>query len=65
MLGFELPVNFLSPYKSPSWREFWRRWHVSFSTWFRDYVFVPLGGSRGSLGRISISMFFGNAFEVE
>jgi D-alanyl-lipoteichoic acid acyltransferase DltB (MBOAT superfamily) len=57
LLGFELPLNFDSPYKSTSWREFWRRWHITFSTWFRDYLFVPLGGSRGSPIRIARSLF--------
>jgi len=48
MLGFRFPENFLYPYAAVSVREFWRRWHVSLSTWFRDYVYIPLGGSRGS-----------------
>ncbi|MCA9511823.1 MAG: MBOAT family protein, partial [Myxococcales bacterium] len=48
MLGFRFPENFLHPYASVSVREFWRRWHVSLSTWFRDYLYIPLGGSRGS-----------------
>ena len=46
MLGFRFPSNFLSPYKSHSITEFWRRWHVSLSTWLRDYLYVPLGGNR-------------------
>lgn len=46
LLGFRLPANFNYPYLSASVTEFWRRWHISLSTWFRDYVFVPLGGSR-------------------
>ncbi len=45
-LGFELMVNFKMPYFSRSIGEFWRRWHISLSTWFRDYVYIPLGGSR-------------------
>lgn len=48
MLGIRLTVNFLAPYTSQSINEFWRRWHVSLSTWFRDYVFLPLMGSRKS-----------------
>ena len=47
LLGFELMQNFAFPYFSSSVGEFWRRWHISLSTWFRDYVFIPLGGSRG------------------
>jgi alginate O-acetyltransferase complex protein AlgI len=46
MLGFRFPQNFNSPYKARDISEFWRRWHVTLSRWFRDYVFVPLGGSR-------------------
>jgi alginate O-acetyltransferase complex protein AlgI len=46
MLGFVFPKNFDSPYKSQSITEFWRRWHVSLSTWLRDYLYVPLGGNR-------------------
>ena len=46
MLGFELPINFQYPYLSTSFYEFWRRWHISLSTWLRDYVYIPLGGNR-------------------
>jgi alginate O-acetyltransferase complex protein AlgI len=46
MLGFRFPRNFDSPYKSESITEFWRRWHISLSTWLRDYLYVPLGGNR-------------------
>lgn len=45
-LGIELPLNFRSPYKSVSITEFWRRWHISLSSWLRDYIYIPLGGSR-------------------
>jgi D-alanyl-lipoteichoic acid acyltransferase DltB (MBOAT superfamily) len=48
LLGFELMKNFNFPYFSKSIGEFWHRWHISLSTWFRDYVYIPLGGSRGS-----------------
>ncbi len=48
MLGFTFPENFDRPYASASIREFWRRWHMTLSRWFRDYLFIPLGGSRGS-----------------
>ncbi len=47
MLGFELILNFDHPYLSRNPSEFWRRWHISFSTWIRDYLYIPLGGSRG------------------
>jgi len=46
MLGFVFPKNFDSPYKSKSITEFWRRWHLSLSTWLRDYLYIPLGGNR-------------------
>lgn len=45
-MGYEFPLNFDHPYISRSIREFWSRWHISLSTWFRDYVYIPLGGSR-------------------
>lgn len=47
MFGFELPRNFEHPYSSASFQEFWRRWHMTLSRWFRDYLYIPLGGSRG------------------
>ena len=51
MLGFEFMENFNYPYISKSITEFWRRWHISLSTWFRDYVYIPLGGNRRGRGR--------------
>ncbi len=51
LFGFEIPINFDYPYISRSITEFWRRWHISLGTWFRDYVYFPLGGSRASRGR--------------
>ncbi|MEC7752287.1 MAG: MBOAT family O-acyltransferase [Myxococcota bacterium] len=45
-MGFDFNVNFNHPYLASSLRDFWRRWHISLSTWFRDYVYIPLGGSR-------------------
>lgn len=48
LFGFKLMQNFAFPYFSRDIAEFWRRWHISLSSWFRDYVFIPLGGSRGS-----------------
>ena len=50
LLGFTFPRNFDYPYKSRSLSDFWRRWHMSLSFWFRDYVYIPLGGSRGGPG---------------
>ncbi|PHS62080.1 MAG: membrane-bound O-acyltransferase family protein [Flavobacterium sp.] len=49
LFGFKLMTNFRYPYFSRDIAEFWRRWHISLSTWFRDYVYIPLGGSKGSL----------------
>lgn len=46
VMGYEFPLNFDHPYSSRSLREFWQRWHISLSTWFRDYVYLPLGGNR-------------------
>lgn len=51
IFGFRLPENFNYPYVSKSASEFWRRWHMTLSFWFRDYVYIPLGGSRCSRGR--------------
>ncbi|MDD6327069.1 MAG: MBOAT family protein, partial [Lachnospiraceae bacterium] len=49
MFGFTFPENFEYPYISKSITEFWRRWHITLSSWFRDYVYIPLGGNRGSV----------------
>ena len=46
MFGFSIPENFTDPYKASTIRDFWRRWHITLSIWFRDYVYIPLGGSR-------------------
>ncbi len=51
LFGFRLTQNFATPYFSRSIGEFWRRWHISLSSWFRDYVYIPLGGGRGTLAR--------------
>jgi alginate O-acetyltransferase complex protein AlgI len=51
MLGFECPRNFDAPYRADSFSVFWRRWHVSLSSWLRDYLYIPLGGSRTGAGR--------------
>ncbi len=49
LLGLDMMMNFKTPYFSESPQEFWRRWHIALSTWFRDYVYIPLGGGRGTL----------------
>ncbi|MBI5723511.1 MAG: MBOAT family protein [Planctomycetes bacterium] len=63
MLGFVFPKNFDSPYLSRSITEFWRRWHISLSTWLKDYLYIPLGGNRKGAGRtyanIAIVMLLG------
>jgi alginate O-acetyltransferase complex protein AlgI len=51
MFGIQLPENFNRPYAAVSITEFWRRWHMSLSRWFRDYLYIPLGGNRGNAGR--------------
>lgn len=56
MIGFKYKENFNYPYIASSVKEFWRRWHISLSTFFRDYVYIPLGGSRHSLARTLLSM---------
>ena len=56
MFGFTFLENFNYPYISTSVREFWRRWHISLSTWFRDYVYIPLGGSRVPTVRVYINL---------
>lgn len=57
MLGFKLMTNFSYPYFSRDIAEFWRRWHISLSSWFRDYVYVPLGGSRSSKPKVILNVF--------
>src|SRR5690606_26658561 len=46
LMGFKLPINFNSPYKATNAGDFWKRWHISLSTWLRDYLYIPLGGNR-------------------
>ncbi len=55
-LGFRLPENFRFPYAAVGFSDFWRRWHISLSSWFRDYLYIPLGGSRGTALRTSSSL---------
>ena len=57
LLGFYLPDNFYFPYRSLSVTEFWRRWHISLSFWFRDYVYIPLGGNRKGTLRMYLNNF--------
>jgi len=63
MLGFKIPINFNKPYFASSPSDFWRRWHISLSTWLRDYLYIPLGGSKKSQSRtylnLAIVMFLG------
>ncbi len=56
MFGFRLMENFDFPYTATSIKEFWRRWHISLSNWFRDYVYIPLGGNRGSNSRMYFNL---------
>ena len=56
MFGFVIPENFRSPYLSESITEFWRRWHISLSTWLRDYLYLPLGGNRKGPGRTYLNL---------
>ena len=56
MLGFAFPRNFNHPYAAASVTDFWRRWHITLSSWFRDYVYIPLGGSRRGQGRTALNL---------
>jgi alginate O-acetyltransferase complex protein AlgI len=57
MFGFRFPENFNYPYRAISIQDFWRRWHITLSAWFRDYVYIPLGGSRGPLWRTTLNLW--------
>ena len=57
MMGFKLGINFDSPYQSTNLTEFWRRWHISLSSWLRDYVYIPLGGNRKGTFRTYLNNF--------
>ena len=56
LLGVRFPLNFDSPYKAPNIQDFWRRWHISLSTWLRDYLYIPLGGNRKSGVRTYVNL---------
>jgi alginate O-acetyltransferase complex protein AlgI len=56
LLGIRFPVNFNSPYKAQNVVDFWRRWHISLSTWLRDYLYIPLGGNRQGKGRTYVNL---------
>ena len=56
ILGFKLPINFNKPYFATSPSDFWRRWHISLSTWLRDYLYIPLGGNKKSEGRTYLNL---------
>ena len=58
LLGFRFPQNFNSPFKAVNISDFWRRWHMSLSSWFRDYLFIPLGGSRRGARRTVLNLVF-------
>lgn len=57
MLGFRIPRNFNDPYKSKSISEFWRRWHITLGRWFREYIYIPLGGNRKGFFRTALNLF--------
>ena len=57
IFGFSIPENFRYPYESKSITEFWRRWHISLGTWFREYLYIPLGGSRCGMARTLLNLF--------
>ena len=56
LLGFKLPINFNSPYKAINITDFWRRWHISLSSWLRDYLYIPLGGNKKGKPRMYINL---------
>jgi alginate O-acetyltransferase complex protein AlgI len=56
MFGFEFPKNFDSPYQATSFQDFWRRWHITLSTWLRDNLYIPLGGSRHGTARTVLAL---------
>lgn len=57
LLGFDIPENFKQPYSASNLGDFWQRWHITFSQWLRDYIYIPLGGSKRSPNRVSLNLF--------
>ena len=57
IFGFKFPENFRYPYESKSITEFWRRWHITLSTWFKEYLYIPLGGNRKGMARQILNLF--------
>ncbi len=57
MMGFDLGINFLKPYQAVNITDFWRRWHISLSSWLRDYLYIPLGGNRKGKVRTNVNLF--------
>ncbi len=64
LMGFTLPINFNSPYKARNVGEFWKRWHISLSSWLKDYLYIPLGGNRGGSAGTWIALAFIIGFVV-
>ena len=57
LMGFQLPRNFQQPYSATNLGDFWKRWHITFSQWLRDYIYIPLGGSKNTAHRTSLNLF--------
>lgn len=57
LLGFRVPLNFSAPYLATNLKEFWARWHISLSTFIRDYIYIPLGGNRKGWLRMNLNAF--------
>jgi D-alanyl-lipoteichoic acid acyltransferase DltB (MBOAT superfamily) len=64
LMGFRLPTNFNSPYKAVNVGDFWRRWHMSLSSWLKDYLYIPMGGNRGGSFFMYVALFFILSFIV-
>jgi D-alanyl-lipoteichoic acid acyltransferase DltB (MBOAT superfamily) len=60
LLGYEIPENFQGPFLSQSYREIWSRWHITLSSWLRDYLYIPLGGSKGTVFSIECEYVYYN-----
>lgn len=56
LMGFQIPINFKQPYLAKNLQDFWKRWHISLSTFIRDYIYIPLGGNQGSFARTQINI---------